>query len=330
MTHTYPTIAEVARRAGVSPATVSRVLNGTARVSREKLRAVMQAIEELGYTPSPLAQSLAKGRSYAVGILLPDFGSPFYGPILEAITLELEATPFRPIAVPGHWSLVRELEALDFLKGHRVEALVLLGTSLEESALKPLGVPILAFGQPLTGPGTWSLTLNNREAAYRATRYLLEKGHRQVAHISSHRGGTDVRERLLGYRKAMREAGLAPRVVYGNLQEDGGYQAAQELFARFPDTTAIFAANDQTAIGARLYLYERGLRVPEDISLVGFDDIPLAAYQIPPLTTVRQPAGEMGRALAQACKAVLEGKEPTFPKLSLTWVERASVREVRA
>ncbi|GAA5335187.1 MULTISPECIES: LacI family DNA-binding transcriptional regulator [Thermus] len=330
MTRTHPTIAEVARRAGVSPATVSRVLNGTARVSREKVRAVLQAIEELGYTPSPLAQSLAKGRSYAVGILLPDFGSPFYGPILEAITLELEATPFRPIAVPGHWSLVRELEALDFLRGHRVEAVVLLGTSLEESALKPLGVPVLAFGQALTGPQTWSLVLDNREAAYRATRYLLEKGHRHIAHISSHRGGADVRERLQGYRKAMREAGLAPRVVYGNLQEDGGYEATKELFARFPDTTAVFAANDQTAIGARLYLYERGIKVPEDVSLVGFDDIPLAAYQIPPLTTVRQPAREIGRALAQALKALLEGEVPTLFPIPLQLVERSSVKEVGA
>ncbi|KHG64436.1 LacI family transcriptional regulator [Thermus sp. 2.9] len=330
MTRTHPTIAEVARRAGVSPATVSRVLNGTARVSQEKVRAVLRAIEELGYTPSPLAQSLAKGRSYAVGILLPDFGSPFYGPILEAITLELEPTPFRPIAVPGHWSLVRELEALDFLKGHRVEAIVLLGTSLEASALEPLGVPILAFGQRLLGPRTWSLVLNNREAAYRATRYLLEKGHRHIAHISSHRGGMDVRERLLGYRKAMREMGLAPRVVYGNLQEDGGYEAARELLARFPDTTAIFAANDQTAIGARLYLFERGLAVPEDLSLVGFDDIPLAAYQVPPLTTVRQPAREVGRALAQALKDLLQGETPSLSPIPLQLVERGSVKEVRA
>ncbi len=119
MTRTRPTIEEVARRAGVSPATVSRVLNGTARVSPEKVRAVLQAVEELGYAPSPLAQGLATGRSYAVGILISDFASPFFGPILEALTLELETTPYRPIAVPGHWSPVRELEALEFLKAHR-------------------------------------------------------------------------------------------------------------------------------------------------------------------------------------------------------------------
>ncbi|GAA5337923.1 LacI family DNA-binding transcriptional regulator [Thermus antranikianii] len=328
MVRSRPTIEEVARRAGVSPATVSRVLNGTARVSRDKVRAVLEAVEALGYTPSPQAQSLAKGRSYAVGIILPDFSSAFYGPILEAITLELESTPFRPIAVPGHWSLVRELEALDFLKGHRVEALLLLGTSLESSALKNLDMPVLAFGQPLEGPKVWSLVLDNRQAAYRATRYLLDKGHRKIAHISSHRGGMDIRERLLGYRKAMREAGLEVRVVYGNLQEDGGYRATQELLSRYPDTTAIFAANDQTAFGARLYLFEQGVRVPEDISLVGFDDIPLAAYHIPPLTTVRQPAGEVGHALIEALKNLLEGKEPQFPFIALDLVERASVKEV--
>lgn len=325
MVKTHPTIVEVARRAGVSPATVSRVLNGTARVSREKVRAVLKAVEELGYVPSPLAQNLARGRSYAVGILLPDFASPFYGPILQAIALEMESSAFRPIAVSGHWSLTRELEALEFLKAHRVEALVLLGASLEGPVLEGLGIPVLAFGQPLEGDRIHSLYLDNLSAAYRATAYLIARGHEKVVHISSHRGGADVRDRLLGYRKAMREAGLTPRVVYGDLLEGGGYRAAKELLQRFPDTTALFVANDQMAIGARLYLYERGLRVPEDVSLIGFDDIPLAAYQIPPLTTVRQPAWEVGLALASALRQVLEGGRPAFPDLALTLVERASV-----
>lgn len=323
-----PTIEEVARIAGVSPATVSRVLNGTARVTPEKRKAVLRAIETLGYRPSLAAQTLARGRSYAVGILVPDFSSPFYGPILEAITLELEATPFRPITVPGHWSLVRELEALEFLKNHQLEALLLLGTSLDEKAVKPLGVPVLAFGQVLEG--AWSLMVDNRRAAYQATRYLLELGHTRIAHITSQRGGMDVQERLLGYRKAMREAGLEARVVYGNLQEDGGYRACRELFRRYPDTTAIFAANDQTAIGARLYLYEQGVSVPQEVSLVGFDDIPSAAYQIPPLTTVRQPLQEIGHALGQAVKALLEGHKPELPALELHLVPRQSTKGVRS
>ncbi len=139
-----------------------------------------------------------------------------------------------------------------------------------------------------------------------------------------------MRERLLGYRKAMREAGLEARVVYGNLEEDGGYLAAEEAFRRYPDTTAIFAANDQTAFGARLYLYQRGLRVPEDVSLMGFDDVALSAYQTPPLTTVRQPIQEIGMALGRALRAVLGGESPNLPHLELALVERASVREVGA
>ncbi len=330
MSRPRPTIEEVARRAGVSPATVSRVLNGTARVSREKVRAVLQAVEDLGYTPSPTAQNLARGRSHAVGIILSDFASPFFSPILEIITLELEETPFRPIAVPGHWSLVRELEALDFLRKHQVEALLLLGTSLTTEALQNLGIPVIGFGHPLNGKQIWSLYLENREAAYRATQYLIAKGHRRIAHISSHRGGMDIRDRLLGYRKAMREAGLEALVVYGNLEEEGGYRAMAEVLALDPEVTAVFAVNDQTAIGARLYLYERGIPVPERISLLGFDDIPLAAYQVPPLTTVRQPAQAIGQALAQALKAVLEGGKPEFQPIPLALVERDSVKEVRA
>lgn len=119
-------------------------------------------------------------------------------------------------------------------------------------------------------------------------------------------------------------------MVYGDLEEEGGYRAAAEAFRRYPDTTAIFAANDQTAFGARLYLYEQGLRVPEDVSLVGFDDIALSAYQIPPLTTVRQPIQDIGIALGRALRAVLAGEVPTLPRLELRLVERASVREVRA
>jgi LacI family transcriptional regulator len=330
MTRSRPTIQEVARAAGVSPATVSRVLNGTARVSREKVRAVLKAVEELGYTPSPLAQSLATGRSYAVGILVPSLSSPFYGPILEAITQELLPSEYRPIAVPTYWSLIEELEALEFLRMHRVEALIVLGTSMDTRAFQTCGVPILSFGQALEGERAYTLEVNNQEAAYRATRYLLAKGHRHIVHVSSHQGGQDIQERYLGYRKAMREARLPTRVLYGNLQEDGGYQVADELLDRFPEATAVFAANDQTAIGLRLRLWEKGVRVPEDLSLVGFDDIDLAAYQTPPLTTVRQPMRAIGRTLAAAAKALIEGHEPILSPISLELVERQSVKEVRA
>ncbi|WP_117236999.1 LacI family DNA-binding transcriptional regulator [Thermus sediminis] len=330
MTRSRPTIQEVARAAGVSPATVSRVLNGTARVSREKVRAVLRAVEELGYTPSPLAQSLATGRSYAVGILVPSLSSPFYGPILEAITQELLTSEYRPIAVPTHWSLIEELEALEFLRMHRVEALIVLGTRLDAKAFQRCGVPILAYGQPLEGHEAYTLEVNNLEAAHRATCYLLAKGHRQIVHITSHQGGRDIQERYLGYRKAMREAGLPTRVLYGNLQEDGGYKVADELLERFPKATAVFAANDQTAIGLRLRLWERGVRVPEDLSLVGFDDIDLAAYQTPPLTTVRQPTRVIGQTLAAAAKAILQGQKPSLPPTHLQVIERHSVKEVRA
>lgn len=329
MNRSRPTITEVARLAGVSPATVSRVINGTARVSKEKAKVVLEAMEALGYSPNPQAQSLARGRSFSVGIILPDFSSPFFGPILEVITAEFEPTPFRFIPVPGHFSPIQEMEALEFLKAHRVEALVLLGTSLTPAVLSETGIPILSFAQPVEGARSWSLLLNNRQAAYHATRYLLEKGHRNIVHISSNRGAMDIRERLVGYRKAMQEAGLEARVVYGNLQEDGGYRAAAEILTRYPDTTAIFTANDQTAFGVRFYLYEQGLDVPEDISLLGFDDVTLAAYQIPPLTTVRQPAKEIGHALAEALKAILSGQEPQLPVIPLRLIERGSVKEVR-
>lgn len=224
---------------------------------------------------------------------------------------------------------MRELEALEFLKAHRVEALVLLGTALDGEALGELGIPVLAFGQRVEGPKAWSLCLDNQQAAYEATRYLIDRGHTRIVHISSHRGGMDVRDRLLGYRKAMREAGLRARVVYGDLEEEGGYRAAAEAFRRYPDTTAIFAANDQTAFGARLYLYEQGLRVPEDVSSWGLTTSPLAPTRSP--AHHRAPAHPRHRHRpGPRAPGGPRGEVPTLPRLELRLVERASVREVRA
>jgi LacI family transcriptional regulator len=318
------TIHEVARRASVSPATVSRVLNGTVRVSAAKRQAVLEAIRQLEYTPSPIARNLSTGRSRAVGILVPDFGGAYYWPILAGLAEQLEEIGYLGIPGIGQWNTKREFEIIDFFISHKVEALLVLGSRTGAELLKNVRVPVVTLGGN-TSQGVHSLNLNHEQAGFNATKYLIDRGHSRIVHISSEQGATDVRERVKGYRRAMREAQLEPCIVNGSLLEDGGFQGARVAFERWADTTAIFAADDLMAFGVLHYAAEHGLRVPTDLSLIGFDDISMAAYMNPPLTTIRQPLEEMGALLGRVVRKLLEGRTPELPSLELRLIERASV-----
>jgi LacI family transcriptional regulator len=318
------TIHEVARRASVSPATVSRVLNGTVRVSNEKRQAVLEVIRQLEYTPSPFARNLSTGRSRAVGILVPDFGGAYYWPILAGIAEQLEEIDYLGIPGIGQWNTKRESEVIEFFNAQKVEALLVLGSKTGSALLKNVRVPVVTLGGN-TSEGVYSLNLNHEEAGFRATKYLIEHGHRRIVHISSEQGANDIRQRAKGYRRAMLEAQLEPLVVNGNLLEDGGYHGARVALQNWSDTTALFASDDLMAFGALHYATKHGLHVPNDLSLIGFDDISMAAYMNPPLTTIRQPLEEMGALLGRAVRKLLEGRTPELPSLELRLIERASV-----
>lgn len=328
------TLDMVARAAGVSPSTVSRILNGTATVSEAKQKAVDEAIARLGFRPNPVARGLAGGRTLSIGVVTQIISSPFYGEALHGIEDELEAVGYLPIFVSGHWRESEERKALAALVSRRVDGIIVLAGSLSNTELQRYAqsLPLVVVGRgEIHGERMASLSFDNHAGACLATRHLIECGHTRIAFVSGEPSQRDARERQAGYAQALQEAGLAfdpALVVSGDFTEPGGLKAANQLLDSGVPFTAIFAANDQTAIGLALGLHRRNVRVPDDISLVGFDDVAPAQFAIPPLTTVRQSVYEMGREAAKAVLALLRGETPTPVPPRPELVPRESTRRL--
>jgi LacI family transcriptional regulator len=324
----HVTIQDIARHAGVSVSTVSRVLNKTVPVARAKRAAVMAAVEALGYRPNVVAQELARGHTLAVGVLPQGISNPFYTRVLRGIEQGLRGTPYYPLFASGEHP-DEEAQSLDMLLRHRVEALIVIGAAIADETLVQLShrLPLVAIARNVTGLEERCVRVGNVEGACKATRHLLDMGHRRVAHITGLRSHTDAVARRAGYEKALAEAGVPvdPALIRdGDFEEQSGLAATESLIQSGTSFTAIFAANDQMAMGAQLALFRHGLEVPRDVSIVGFDDQPSAAYACPPLTSLRQPAVAMGRTAALALVDELGGKGFVQPIFDTELVVRAS------
>lgn len=332
------TILDIAKEANVSASTVSRVLRGSATVAEEKQTAVRQAVKALNYRPNVFAQSLASGQSMSIGVLTQNFGSPFYDEILQGILQGLDETGYSPIFADGRWQKKIEEQAVQMFIDRRVDGMIHVGGQLPVSRLLEINqqIPLIVVGRNLEDPSIACLTINNFDAAYEATQYLISMGHQKIAHITASVNRADevndIRERLLGYQQALRDAGIDPDpnlVVAGDLLPQSGVFAVHTLREREQHFSAIFCANDQMAFGARLALSNKGFRVPEDVSLIGFDDISMSAYMNPPLTTVQQPAIELGRAAAYGLLQLIDEKPLQLATFSGQLIERQSVARYR-
>jgi len=306
------TIQDVANQAKVSKATVSRVLNGTATVHPDKRRAVLEAAARVGFEPNALARSLARGRSMTIGVLTQLIGSPFYDAISQGVIAGLGGTGYSPIFVDGQWERRAEVTAIRALLGRRVDGLLLVGGDVPGDELRGIcgKLPTVVVGRELPAEEHHCLFIDNVDGGYRATRHLIEFGHREIAIIRGLGHHQDAIDRFAGYEKALSEAGieLDPELVLdGDFSAESGVRGIEELMSSNRRFSAVFAANDMTAFGARLALHRRGKRVPEDVSIVGFDDQAEAAFMTPPLTTIRQPAREMGAQASQALLALIGG-----------------------
>lgn len=323
------TINEVARAAGVSISTVSRIINGTAFVAEDKRLAVETALKDLGFQPNYLARTLISGKSMSIGVIAEDIVSPYYADVIRGIEHQLLETDYQPILNSGHWSATHEKKAIESLIYRKVDALILLGsTLLDEELLEISGrIPLFVFGRKVTGMEDRCLVLNQFQGGYLATRHLIELGHREIVHITGANMQVDAQERLRGYQSALEDAGIPvnPKLVLqGDYLERTAYLAVMQLMESLASFTAIFASNDQMAAGARLALYRKGLRVPDDVSLVGFDDLPGTAFMSPPLTTVHQPTYEIGKSLAEHVLQVLQEEDLQMPHFELSLVVRES------
>jgi LacI family transcriptional regulator len=328
------TLEFIAREAGVSPSTVSRILNGTAKVSEAKRLAVEQTIARFNFQPNALARGLALGQTLLIGVLTQHIESPFYGEALRGVEDALAGTPYIPLFVSGHWNLKEEVARMSLLQGRRVDGVIVITGRLSDQQLIDYAqkTPIVITGRDLQAPRLYSMNLDHKSGACLATKHLIEMGHTRIAYIAGPAEMPDAERRLLGYQQALEEAGLPfdpALVAQSNFQASGGVLATNQLINSRLDFSAIFAANDQMAYGARIALYRLNIRVPEDMSLMGFDDLPSSSYAMPPLTTIRQPVYEIGQLAAQAMLKLIN-KEPVDLQLpALELVVRESVRRLR-
>jgi LacI family transcriptional regulator len=310
-----PTIYDVARLAGVSTATVSRSLNGTGQIAPSTRLAIDDAVRELGYQPNRIARSLVTKSTQTIALLLPEITNPFYGALVSGIeqrTLELGYTM---LLCTTEGDAGREETYLNLLRAKQVDGALVDGLVLPPERIASFiadGFPIVCLDRDVDSTAVPVVQVDNKRGGQMATEHLLALGHTRIAHVAGAPELGISGERAEGYRAALRAAGIEPDprlVEVGNYTEDGGYEAARALLARRRRPTAIFAANDLSAVGVLEAVAESGRRVPDDVSVVGFDDLRLAAYTTPPLTTIHPPAREIGARATSLLLDLTRGKK---------------------
>jgi LacI family transcriptional regulator, galactose operon repressor len=334
------TISNVASKAGVSPTTVSRVLNGGYPVAKDTRAQVEKVVRDLGYIRNAHAQALRRTSTGVIGVIIHDVADPYFSEIVAGIQ-EVAAANNRLVVLCNSLRDPKsEMQYVQMLRGQRVDAVILTGGAIEDAeylrairndarALKQQGSRMVICGR-YSSVNTDVVVPDNRAGAELLTRYLLDKGHRKIVEMMGPPRFSTTDERSTGHRKALHDAGVERDpglAVAAGFTRDGGYEATKELIASGAKFTAIYAANDLMALGALTALREARLRVPEDVSLVGFDDIPTVRDVMPGLTTVRVPMREMGR---RSMQVALDGggHRPRVQVLPVELIERESVARV--
>jgi LacI family transcriptional regulator len=315
------TISDIARHVNVSKATVSRVLNDKPDVDPETANRIRQAIETLGYVRSSRAIALAKGQAYCIGMLVPTLDWPMMMDVLRGVTEVVETSDYGLML----YSMTRGAESIrnftrQVIGSRQIDGLVVvIPTGMLDylSHLHEDGFPMILVDDRGLRPSFPSVATTNHEGGYLATRHLLEAGRRRIAMINGQIEFGCNRERQAGYEQALAEAGIEPDgglIRNSDFTERGGMLQAQALLAAGAQFDGLFVANDLMAFGAMTVLKGAGRRIPGDVAVVGFDDIPAAAQVTPPLTTIRQPFYEMGRVAAGLLLDTLAGRPlPAMP-----------------
>jgi DNA-binding LacI/PurR family transcriptional regulator len=333
---TSTTLEEVAHLAGVSRATVSRVVNGSPRVSPDVRTEVQAAIEQLGYVPNRAARSLVTRRSDSIAVVITEptarlFSDPFFPRLLRGISSELAARD-RQLVLLMPESAADETRTADYLTAGHVDGALLVSLHANDplpDRLTAAGIPMVLVGRPPKGTKASYVDVDNRQGAQAAVGHLVAGGRRVIATIAGPRDMAAGMDRLAGYRDALTEAGIAhdPTLeATSDFTQDGGAAAMTQLLAARPDIDGVFAASDLMAVGALAALAAAGRRVPADVAVVGFDDSPVATSTTPQLTSVRQPIEAMGREVARLLVDAVEASDlvPRRVILATELVRRAS------
>lgn len=325
---TRPTQEDVARRAGVSRALVSLVMRGATNVSDGSRARVLKAAEELGYRANAYARSLASKQVRTLGVLIYDVTNPYFGQVYASIATAAENAGYDVLVAPSERSARREAAMVNTLLEHRVAGLVLLSPAMKQHTIAALCAawPTVTVGRELAIRGIDVVSSDERQAAQLAIERLVRDGHRRIAHIS---GGSSrpARDRAAAYRATMREYGLEPLELPGDFTVRGGEPGAEAIVAMDPRPTAVFAANDLIAVSAIGALARHGLRIPDDISVIGYDDSNLARLEVVQLTSVRQPVADFGTVAIELLTERIAGQArgTVVRRLPTELIERRTV-----
>jgi LacI family transcriptional regulator, galactose operon repressor len=327
------TLRDVARIAGVHPGTVSRALNPAteALVRDETVRRVRQVAEELGYRPNPLARGLKTNRSYTIGVIVPDIQNPLFPPIIRGLDDRLGQAGYTPLIANTDNDPDRERVDFEAMRTRAVDGFITATARLDHELLDEIaavGVPLVLVNRRVEDGSLPSATADDRAGVRLAVEHLIELGHTRIAHLGGPQDVSTGHQRSEGFREAMEAAGLDASLVAAGraFTEPEGARLCEDLLAGGEEVTAIVAGNDLMALGCYDVFAERGIRCPDDISVVGFNDMPFVARFAPPLSTVRIPHYEIGVAAAQLLLDLLAGNEdgPTEVVLQPELIVRGS------
>lgn len=314
------TIKDIARIAGVAPSVVSRALNNKYGVKESTRQRILEIARELGYYPNSAARSLVTRRTETIGIVMADISEPYYSQTIKGMEYVAIQTGYTLLFSNSYENVEHGRVLHKMISGERVDGLVIVGSNIQEksfiSQLLERDIPFVLVERNFSDPRVNCIWVDNVRGGYLATRFLIEKGHRKIAHIAGNLYFQVALDRIEGYKRALAEAGIGfseEWVAAGDFLTQGGYQAMKELLPL--GCTAVFAANDAMAYGALQAIWEAGLKVPDDIAIIGFDDLEFSQLTNPPLTTVRQPRYEMGRRSLEILVSVLRNKGPNGVKI---------------
>jgi DNA-binding LacI/PurR family transcriptional regulator len=328
---------DVAEAAGVSQTTVSFVLNEVpgAGISDETRQRVLAVAEELGYVPDAAAQALGRGRTYIIGVVVTTLADPFIGTIVQIIEFAARERGYTVILASSNDIIEREIEAVRMLQSRRVDGVIVTSSrvgALYQERLEQLSVPVVLINSLVQHNGlyTFSIGVDNRHGGWLAAGHLIQRGHRRIAYVASPADRGDNMERMAGYRDALRESGIEfdpSLVVQGTGCTGGGQQALHALLSLNNPPSAAFCYNDMTAIGLMDAARGAGLSLPQDLAIVGFDDIAFARLTYPPLTTIAQPMAELGNgAVEMVLQLLTDDVEAETPVTNVTMQGRLVVR----
>ncbi|HSR31624.1 MAG TPA: LacI family DNA-binding transcriptional regulator [Anaerolineae bacterium] len=306
-------IKDIAQAANVTPGTVSRALRDSPRVHPETKERIQRLAKELGYTPDAQARSLVMGQTQTIGVVVTTLTDPFIGSVVQTIESTAHDHGYAVILASSADIPEREIAAAEMLQSRRVDGVIVTSSrvgALYQERLEQLRVPIVLInslaGQ--SGRCIFSIGVDNRHGGYLAANHLIQKGHRRIAYVASPPDRSDSVERSAGYRDALADAGLefdASLVVQGTGRADGGKSTVPLLLSLDDPPTAVFCYNDMTAVGVIDSAWTAGLSLPQDLAIVGFDDIDFAQFTYPPLTTIAQPIARLGQGAVEMVLALL-------------------------